>query len=126
MPDYDEPLRERVALLHLPLVSKPNMSNRPCFATSIRLLRSFGCRRALRRARCGEASAALFEGAARASTFGMASARTITASMPTRRSRRNIEERGAPVGQSCGRAVVLLDSDTARFGSKARAQTSDA
>jgi hypothetical protein len=38
---------------------------------------------------------------ARASTFGIASARIITASMPMRRSRRNIEKKGGTlVGQS--------------------------
>ena len=117
-------LRERVALSHLPLVSKPNMSNRPCVATSIRLLRSFGCRRALRSARCGEDSAGLLEGEARASTFEMASARTINVSIPMRRRRRNIEEGGALVGQACVRASTLGPT---RFGPKVRfkAQTRD-
>ena len=96
-----EPLRGRAARLHLPPTSKPNKSNRPCVATSMRLLRSFRGGRALRSARRCEASAAAFAGAARASTFGIASARIITASMPMRRSRRNIEKKGgALVGQS--------------------------
>ena len=96
----DEPPRKDAALLHLPPTSKPNMSNSPCVATSTRLLRSFAGGRALRGARCGAASAAALEGAGRASALGMASARTIAASMPMRRSRRNIEEGGSPVVQS--------------------------
>ena len=96
----DEPPRKDAALLHLPPTSKPNMSNSPLTATSTRFLRSFAGGRALRSARCGAASAAALEGVGRASALGMASARTIAASIPMRRSRRNIEEGGLPVVQS--------------------------
>ena len=112
----DEPPRKDAALLHLPPTSKPNMSNSPCVATSTRLLRSFAGGRALRSARCGAASAAALEGVGRASALGMASARTIAASIPMRRSRRNIEEGGSPVVQSVvvGRCFATVQCDQAR------------
>ena len=112
----DEPPRKDAALLHLPPTSKPNMSNSPCVATSTRLLRSFAGGRALRSARCGAASAAALEGVGRASALGMASARTIAASIPMRRSRRNIEEGGLPVVQSVvvGRCFATVQCDQAR------------
>ena len=112
----DEPPRKDAALLHLPPTSKPNMSNSPCVATSTRLLRSFAGGRALRSARCGAASAAALEGVGRASALGMASARTIAASIPMRRSRRNIEEGGLPVVQSVvgGRCFATVQCGTKR------------
>jgi hypothetical protein len=112
----DEPPRKDAALLHLPPTSKPNMSNSPCVATSTRLLRSFAGGRALRSARCGAASAAALEGVGRASALGMASARTIAASIPMRRSRRNIEEGGSPVVQSVvgGRCFATVQCGTKR------------
>ncbi len=92
----DEPPRKDAALLHLPPTSKP-ICRTVRVATSTRFLRSFAGGRALRSARCGAASAAALEGVGRASALGMASARTIAASIPMRRSRRNIEEGGLPV-----------------------------
>ena len=112
----DEPPRKDAALLHLPPTSTPNMSNSPLTATSTRDLRSFAGGRALRSARCGAASAAALEGVGRASALGMASARTIAASIPMRRSRRNIEEGGLPVVQSVvgGRCFATVQCDQAR------------
>jgi hypothetical protein len=52
----------------------------------------------------------------RASALGMASARTIAASIPMRRSRRNIEEGGSPVVQSVvgGRCFATVQCGTKR------------
>ena len=82
--------------VHLPLTSKPKMSNKPEVATSMRLrARLFGDR-CVRSARLGpalEAKSVLLVATGLASVSGMANANTITAKSAMRSRRRNITVR---------------------------------